>query len=403
MNDSMSVDSATFRSAVPAKKQKGRILAATLSLPGLAVLAGLAGNQAHAEGVPEQTTLAVRYGYYADRQPGLERVHVKAPQVYLQAPLGSDWAVEGSAVVDQVSGASPRWHSEISSASRMSDLRKAGDVKLTRYFSRASLAVSAAYSDEHDYTSRALGIEARISSDDNNRSWIFGLGGSRDRIDNTSNGVNTAVDQRKRTEEAMVGLTQVLTPTDLLQVNLTRSVGRGYYNDPYKQFDQRPSSRDAWIGLVRWNHYLERSDAALRTSYRYYSDTFGIRAHTLGVEWAQPTGKWMLTPGLRYYTQSAADFFVNPVLDAQGRYDNIATISRLSSIAGNKSADQRLGAFGAFTLSLKANYALSAQTSLDFKIERYRQSASWRLGGKGTPSIAPFDAVFLQAGFTHRF
>jgi len=131
---------------------QGRILRATLALPGLAVLAITATGKCMAEAAPLQATLSMRYGYYADQQPGLNRVHVHAPQVYLQTPIGHDWAVEGSAVVDQVSGASPRWHTEVTSASRMSDLRKAGDVKVTRYFSRASLGISAAYSDEHDYT-----------------------------------------------------------------------------------------------------------------------------------------------------------------------------------------------------------------------------------------------------------
>ena len=379
------------------------VLLASLVLPGLAALSVLSPSTAFAEGAPEKATLALKYGTYADSQPGLDRVQVKAPHVYLQAPLSPEWGIEGSWVGDSVSGASPRMHTQVSGASRMSDYRKAADVKLTRYMARAAVSASVAYSDEHDYTSRALGLDARWSSDDNNRTWTVGYGTSSDLIDNTSNGVNTAVNQRKRTHEVMGGVTQVLTPADVAQLNLTRSVGKGYYNDPYKSFDVRPDQRDAWIALARWNHHVERFDAAVRTSYRYYQDTFGVRSHTLGLEWVQPAGQWTFTPGVRYYTQSAASFYMNPVFNAQGQYDEMGTIVRAATLAGNKSMDQRLSAFGAVTLSMKVSYAVNPQTSVDLKVEAYRQTSGMRLGGSGSPGLDPFNARFVQVGLTHRF
>ncbi len=379
------------------------VLLASLVLPGLAALAALAPLVSQAEGAPEKSTLALKYGTYADSQPGLERVSVKAPHVYVQLPLSPDWAVEGSWVGDSVSGASPRMHTQVSGASRMSDYRKAGDVKVTRYMARAAVSASLAYSDEHDYRSRAIGLDARWATDDNNRTWSVGYGTSHDTIDNTSNGVNTAIDQRKRTHEIMAGVTQVLTPSDVAQLNLTRSVGKGYYNDPYKSFDVRPDQRNAWIALARWNHHVERFDASVRSSYRYYQDTFGVRSHTLGLEWVQPSGRWTFTPGVRYYTQSAAGFYLDPVLNAQGQYDEMGTIVRAATQAGSKSVDQRLSAFGAVTPSMKVGYAYTPSTSVDLKLEGYRQTAGLRLGGSGSPGLAPFNARFVQVGLTHRF
>lgn len=377
------------------------LLLASLLLPGLAALTG--GTAAHAEVAPEATTIAFKYGHYADSQPGLNRISVNAPQVYIQAPLSPEWAIEGSMVSDSVSGASPRMHTQVSGASRMSDERKAGDMKLTRYMARSAVSASVAYSTEHDYTSRALGLEGRWSSENNNRTWVLGVGGSSDTIDNTGNGVNTAINQHKRTRELMAGITQVLTPADVAQFNLTRSVGSGYYNDPYKSFDVRPDQRNAWIALARWNHHIERFDAALHTSYRHYQDTFGVTAHTLGVEWAQPVGSWTFTPGVRYYTQSAASFYLDPVFNAQGGYDERATIVRTAGTAGAKSTDQRLSGFGAVTLSIKASHALTPRTTVDLKLEHYRQTAGLRLGGAGSPGLAPFSANFVQVGLTHRF
>lgn len=379
------------------------VLLASLILPGLAALSAIAPSNAAAENAPEKTTLAVKYGSYKDSQPGWDRVKVDAPQVYIQAPIAGEWSIEGSAVADSVSGASPRMHTQRSGASNMSDNRKAGDLKVTRYMARSAVSAGIAYSDEHDYTSRAFSLDGRWSSEDNNRTWTLGYGTSIDRIDNTSNGVNTAINQRKRTHELMAGVTQVLTPSDIAQINITRGTGHGYFNDPYKSFDQRPGERNAWIGLVRWNHYVERFGAALRSSYRYYNDTFGVKSHTVGLDWVQPAGKWTLTPGVRYYTQSAANFYRDPKFNAQGQYDMTATILSAMAAPGNNSFDQRLAAFGATTLSMKVAYAFTPDTSADVKVETYRQTAGMRFGGNGSPGLDTFRAQFIQVGLTHRF
>ncbi len=383
------------------KKASG-VLLASLMLPGLAGLCALAPQSAAAENAPEKTTVSVDLGAYADGQPGWQRVKAYTPQVYVQAPIAAAWSVEGSWVGDTISGATPRMHTQSSSASRMHEERAAGDVKLTRYLARAAVSVSASYSDEHDYKSAGLGVDARWSSDDNNRTWSIGVASSSDRIDNTYSGVNTAINEHKHTHELAVGLTQVLTSSDIVQLNLTRSVGNGYYNDPYKLFDVRPDMRNASIMLARWNHYVTPLDASLRSSYRYYSDTFGVRSHTVGLDWVQPMGQWTFTPAARYYTQSAASFYLNPVLDAQGVYDTGATIASALAVNGATSFDQRLSAFGAVTLSLTLSYAFTPDTLCDLKLETYRQAASLRLGG-GSPNLDSFHANFLQLGLTHRF
>ena len=378
------------------------ILLASLVLPGLAALSAFAPSGAAAENAPEKTTIAIKYGTYSDSQPGLERIKVEAPQLYIQAPIAGEWSIEGAWVGDSVSGASPKWHSQKSSASQMSDYRSAGDLKITRYFARAAVSASVAYSDEHDYTSSALGLDARWSSDDNNRTWTVGYGSSSDRIDNTRSGSTTAVNQHKRTHELMGGVTQVITPGDIGQFNLTRSVGAGYYDDPYKTLDKRPSQRSTWIALARWNHYVGSFDASVRSSYRYYSDTFGVRSHTAGIEWVQPAGRWTFTPGARYYSQSAATFYFDPAFDAQGVYDPAPIFSRFGQ-GIDQSTDQRLAAFGAVTLSMKVSYAFTPNTVVDVKFETYRQTADLHLGGAGSTGLDAFNANFMQVGLTHRF
>lgn len=378
------------------------ITLAALLLPGLAALtSGLSGT-ALAETPPEKASVSVRYGDYEDRHPGWDRIKVRSPQVHLLTPVAGEWAVEGTLVGDSVSGASPRIHTQRSGASQMSDSRRAADMKVTRYLSRAAVSVSVGYSGEHDYVSKSWGLQTHWSSEDQNTTWTLGTGGAYDRIDNTASG-GIAANRNRHTLEFLGGVTQVLTPVDIVQFNITRSLGNGYYADPYKQFDQRPGSRNAWVLLGRWNHHVEGVDGTLRSSWRYYRDSFGVGAHTLGAEWVQPVGSWTLTPGVRYYTQGAAGFYFDPVLNAQGEVNTTATLLRAIGLKGDKSADPRLSAFGAVTLSLKVAYAFNADTTADVKIEKYRQSAGLRWGGGGSPGLEPLNARLLQVGLTRKF
>ena len=371
----------------------GAIIAAALALPGV---------MAHADSAPEHGEVAVKYLHYQDSQPGLDRIKVTAPSIYVLAPLSTKWAIEGSLVSDSVSGATPRYHSAISGATpRMTDERHAGDLKITRYEARSSYALGLSKSKEHDYDSSAVSFDASFSSDDNNRTWNLGVGYASDKIGSTN---QPSLAERKRTTEFLIGVTQALSPDDLLQVNLTATRGRGYYSDPYKYADIRPGKRDQAIVLTRWNHHFAEWGSTLRSSYRYYHDTFGINAHTLGAEWVQPVGgRFTITPSVRFYSQSAAKFYFDPVTEFDANLGEPYPSTYSANPPEFISADQRLSAFGAVTLGLKLAVQLTPDWSTDLKAERYEQRSRWRVGGAGSPGIDPFSASFIQLGVSKRF
>jgi Protein of unknown function (DUF3570) len=368
------------------------LLAAALLLPGV---------QAQAQTPPEHGTISLRYLDYEDRQPGLDRVRVHAPSIAVVAPIAGDWSVEGTLTADDVSGATPRYHTAISGASRMSDYRKAGDASVTRYFRRGTVTAGAAYSTEHDYVSRALSLNGTVSSEDNNTTWAFGLAGSRDRIDP----VNRIVEnERRRTVGVLAGVTRVLTPTDIAQLTLTRTNGSGYYSDPYKLFDNRPRSRRQNTVLLRWNHYLDGTGGTSRLSYRYYGDSWDIRAHALGAEYVQPIGeRWTVVPELRLYSQRAAAFYYDPVYDGVLGEPAPPGFAAPGGAARFASPDQRLAAFGAVTVGLKVARRIGRLWTVDVKVEAYEQRGSWRAFGHGSPGLAPYRARTIQFGVTRQW
>ena len=384
-------DSDTARTWTP-----GSFTLAALALPG--VMAAPA--PVLAQSMPDSAFVAVKVQAYNDWQPGLDRIKVVAPSIYVLAPFAGTWSIESTLVHDSISGASPRWHTNISGASRMEDKRTAVDVKVTRYFDRWSVGLRGSNSTENDYRSNAVALEARLSSADNNTTWVAGVGVTRDTI----NPVNElVVNEKKDVTDVMLGVTQTWTKNDLVQANLSYVRGRGYFNDPYKLADIRPRSRDQTIALLRWNHFIEGDNSTLagitvRSSYRFYSDTFGVRAHTAQVEWVKPINdRFSVIPSARYYTQRAANFYFDPVYDP--------VIGEPFPVGNPKyfSPDTRLSAYGAITLGAKVEWRIDQRWTADVKYERYEQRSAWRLGGNGSPGIASFSAQFVQVGISRRF
>jgi len=178
----------------------------------------------------------------------------------------------------------------------------------------------------------------------------------------------------------------------IVQSNVTYSTGRGCYDDPYKPGDTRPDSRRVFAWLTRVNQYLPAFDATLKFSYRLLRDSFGSVANALEVAWHQPLPEgWSAMPSLRYYTQSAADFYFDP------------PFPRGFVLGRSYTADTRLAAFGAFTPGIAVAKTLPDGWSVNLKLEYYRQDPDWRLGGSGSPGIQTFSARWIQAGFSKPF
>lgn len=360
------------------------LLAAALALPGIV-------PAAHAQSVHDKGYIELRYLDYRDWQSGADRMTVRSPSLYTLVPVSDTVEVEGSLVYDAMSGASPLAFNSLSGASGqgVGDYRVAGDAKVTKYFGDWALGVSGVVSDEQDYLSRGGGVDLRIFSADRNRTYAFGFAGANDRI-NPTNGLVS--NQPRNTVELLFGITQALSPTSLINSNVTYSYGHGYFNDPYKLVDVRPGERRIWAWLTRYNTYFAQPDATLRLSYRYLHDSFGDASSTLTADWVQtlPQG-FTVTPRLRYYTQSAASFFYGP---PPGK----------GFVLGQPyTMDTRLSAFGAFTVGIDVAKALAQGWSVDLRLDYYRQESSWKLGGGGTPGLLPFSARWMLVGVSKTF
>lgn len=339
---------------------------------------------------PERGQVALKMLDYLDSQPGASRVRVRAASAALLAPMGDSWSVAGSSTVDSISGASPLLQSRV--LTPLTDLRRAMEGQITHYPRWGSVSVGANVSSERDYLSRGAVAQATLATPSRNTTWALGMARNDDVI-NSSNRV--AIGERKTVDSTLLGVTQVLTRHDLVQLNLSRSISRGYLSDPYKFADQRPDSRDAQVLLLRWNHHEPEGGRSWRWSWRHFRDSWSVRSHTLGLEVHQslPEG-WAVVPLIRLYAQTAASFHVKA---------EDSSYPFVPMMPGPYTEDQRLSAFGAGTVGLKVIRRLGPDWTLDAKFERYEQRAAWSFLAEGSPGLAPFRARSIQLGMARAF
>ncbi|NTW81976.1 MAG: DUF3570 domain-containing protein [Chlorobiaceae bacterium] len=369
--------------SIPIKKATatGAVLfAAALALPFQ--------NSAFAEAAPERSIIAFKYLNYQDYQPDKDRIGVNAFTVMGMVPIAGQWSISTTYTNDSVSGASPHHHSSVSGASKIKEHRQAVDLGLTRYFHRGSITVGGSYSSENDYVSRSYSAQGSIMTEDKNTTFTLGGSYTTDTISPSNDKPNS---YDKKGVAALAGVTQVLTKNDIVQLNLGYSNGWGYFSDPYKLYDERPDNRNTRTIMARWNHHFDGSDGTGRISYRYYTDSFGIDAHTIGLEYVQPLSNgWTVTPSARYHSQTAA-YFYQPDMPPPGP-PPIPPIS----------LDQRLSAFGALTLGIKVEKQVAKDWLFDVKYDYYQQRPEWCLTGKGDKGLDPFFFRSIQVGVSKK-
>ena len=131
--------------------------------------------------------------------------------------------------------------------------------------------------------------------------------------------------------------------------------------------ENRPSTKEKWIGYLRVNHSIEKLNGALEASYRLLDDTYGITSHTLEAAWYQRFGERLVVrPAVRFYEQSEADFYRVDLNGTSITPPNVAT-----GQAPYYSADYRLSTMRTWMLGVKLVWQVSDWCEIDATAERY--------------------------------
>lgn len=380
------------------------------------------------------------------------RVGAVEPVISLRRTDGNDRSIGLKITLDALTGASPNGAAPqpvpqtFTSPSGERDYTVgAGQTPLDTSFrdQRAALAFSleqpwgeaqrvslgANLSTEYDFNS--LSVNAALARDFNqkNTTLSLGLALEADRmkpVGGTPVGLRPAFGALSERQgngsrnvfDILAGVTQVMNRQWLMQVNLGVGRGSGDHNDPYKIL----SVVDGNTGLVVGDRYVSelRPDQRTRASlywqnkvhlardvvdfsYRYYGDSWGVRAHTLDLRYRLELGGGLyLEPHARLHRQGAADFWRGWLVE--GRDWNSAT--HRATVA-EASADPRLAAFTAQTLGLGFGMPVGRGSELTLRAEFYRQQPKRPADAPGalqTLDLAPtLKATTLLVGYSFAF
>ncbi|MFT4862881.1 MAG: hypothetical protein ACI95C_002105 [Pseudohongiellaceae bacterium] len=339
-----------------AKKTSTSLIALSttaLALPGIAI----------ADAPPVASTLSYKISNYQEddlrREESpfgeLERYDIDVHQFQLITPVGRNFSLQIDANYEDLSGASP-WFTtlgpdgspivNLSGASGIEDRRAELSIGSRYYLENGSIGGNIGYSEEDDYRATYGGLSGERHFNNDLTTVSLGVSYSADDIFPVDAEIfNRVVSENKTNTSAVVNVSQVLDQVSTIQFALSVTEQAGFLTDPYKLRDKRPDEKTQIAVTSSYRRFIRRADAAWHINYRYYDDDFGVSSHTVDMSWHQNLGRnFQLIPTLRYYSQSAANFFTN--VDDFLRPDS-----------DFQSSDYRLSAFGAASggLSLRAD------------------------------------------------
>ena len=324
------------------------------------------------------------------------RYDIDISQFRLLTPVGRSWSIDLAVSRETMSGASP-WATVrgpdgeadlIMSGATIEDSRTEVSVSAAHYGEDRSTALTLTRSEEDDYEAGALSISGEWTFNDDLTTLSAGVSYSSDVIEPSDAAIFGRVRREERqTRSASVGFSRILDRLSAVYAGLSLTDHTGYLSDPYKLRDTRPGGRLERALSVRYRRFLLGPNGALHLDYRYFDDDWGIASHTLHTSWYQNIGaRFQIVPNLRYYSQSAADFYL-PI-------DNFILPPDLS-----QSSDFRLSAYGAATVGLKG-IVQQPRWALTMSVDRYMGSEKYGLSsGPEHPARLDFTLASIVVDF----
>lgn len=340
-----------------------------------------------------------------------DRISVNGASIRLKRQIDENNSVSIRSTYDVVSGSSPTGAVKIQSRSGASGTGYLTKFDATRTSFGADwdtalgeltrLTLAADRSLQKTYESWGVGATLARDFNQRNTTLVVGLGYGKDLV-KPEEGIHYGMglvsenkvwskDDKKEQLDLQLGLTQVISPSTLLQLNYIRSRGAGYMTNAYKiisvvnsetgstgdydaLFENRPRVRDSNTIFTQLNQSVGNGVAYL--SYRYFWDDWGIHSHMVDLKYRQPLGDNLyIQPHFRYYQQTAADF-----------YRSMLTNTELANLPVYASADYRLARLRTNSLGVKVGYRPSFGGELSARVEVAFQSGEQR----------PWDAVGIQ-------
>ena len=177
---------------------------------------------------------------------------------------------------------------------------------------------------------------------------------------------------KKHTFTGALNVTQVLSPTTVMDLTYDIVYLKGALSDPYRQVkviddlgatlivdELHPARRTRHAGTIRMSQFIPSIRAAVIGTYRYYGDSWSVKSHTGELK----LNKYIVADlvfgaDYRYYTQTGSSFY-------RDRY-----VGSAFAVGEYRTADYKLKAFASNNFGLSLTFMLRAlgraSADLDF-------------------------------------
>ena len=285
-------------------------------------------------------------------------MNIRTESASVQKKITEDLGVSAEYLIDKVSGASV---DVLSNASVIRDERHQKSVNVQYLRDKTTYTLGFTNSSERDYISNTPHFSISQDMFGDLTTITLGFSSTRNRIgDNigTAFAPNVTWVGHAQSHNYSLGLSQILTRNLIAGVTVDVITDAGYLANPYRfvrLYDLQsakgyslgaqsyPETRTSTAVEGRVKYYLPYR-AAAAVSYRYFRDTWGIRASTVEFDYTQPISNlWILEGRVRLYDQGHANF-----------YSDIYPAANYQNFEGR---DKELAASKSTTFGAKATYA----------------------------------------------
>ena len=342
---------------------------------------------------------------------------IKGESVLVRKKFSEQFAVEANYFVDKVSGASV---DVLSNASVIKDERKQKSVSLDYIHDKTQYNLAYTNSTERDYISNTTHFSLSQDMFGDLTTVTLGFTDSRDKV-GENNGtafvpkISWLGHAESRSYEG--GVSQVITKNLIAGATLEVITDQGLLSNPYRSIryldpsvplgyslgtQVYPNTRTSTAVEARAKYYLPYR-AAASVSYRYFTDTWGIRGNTIELGYTQPvSNKFIFEGRLRHYNQSHANFY-SDLFNFAGQQNFEARDQNLAASTNNTFDGKVTWAFApeGFLIFKRATASFDV-TRIQFKYKDFRDIRDFNdtpAGGNYAPGTEPlyhFNAMIYQ-------
>ena len=248
-------------------------------------------------------------------------VTIDGPSLLVRKNFAEKVSVSANYYVDSVSSASI--DVTASGASRYTEERKEYSLSADYLYEKSLMSVGFTNSTENDYEAETVFIGVSQDFFGDLTTISFGYAQGNDTV--KQNGVDD-FEASIRRENYRFSISQILTPSLIASFSYESISDEGFLNNPYRSYrflinpldpsagyrseqEVYPQTRTSDAAALRAIYYLPYR-AAVRGEYRYFTDDWGIKAHTYEVQYTHTLGtRWIFDVKYRAYSQDQADFY----------------------------------------------------------------------------------------------